>query len=358
MMEFNDVRLRYEALRTEVDEAVRQVLRGGQYILGPSMHALEREFALFCNAAEGIAVGSGTDALCIILRALSIEPGQEVLVPAVSAAATAMAVVLAGGKPIFVDISVEDFNLDPVKAAHGVTRRTKAIVPVHLYGMPAHMEKISRLGIPVIEDAAQAHGSETKNGRCGSLGIAAAFSFYPTKNLGSYGDGGMIITSDTEIAERSRLIRNYGQKENYSSEIFGQNSRLDEIHAAILRIQLRSLEDWNRSRRKAAARYREAFEDLPLGMQAETGASNYHLFVVTTPRRDSLRAHLASRNIPALIHYPIPLHRQKAFSEFNPDPCPNADWLCSHTLSLPIHPHLSNDDVDLVIESVRSFFRG
>jgi dTDP-4-amino-4,6-dideoxygalactose transaminase len=267
-------------------------------------------------------------------------------------------VVLAGGKPVFGDISKENFNLDPLQSAGRITRRTRAIVPVHLYGMPAPLDSFDKFEIPVIEDAAQAHGSDAKQGRCGSLGMAAAFSFYPTKNLGTYGDGGMIVTSDPGIAEQSRLLRNYGQKENYSSEILGQNSRLDEIHAAILRIQLKSLESWNRSRRRVAGRYREAFEELPLGMQSVTGASNYHLFVVTTSRRDSLRTHLASRDIPALIHYPIPLHRQKAFSEFNPDPCPNADWLCSHALSLPIHPHLSDTDVDSVIEAVRDFFKG
>ncbi|HYR89264.1 MAG TPA: DegT/DnrJ/EryC1/StrS family aminotransferase [Terriglobia bacterium] len=356
-MEFNDVRLSYWALQDEIDGAIRQILAGGRYVLGPSVQTFEDEFASYCRAARGIAVGSGTDAISIALRAIDILPRDEVLVPAISAAATAMAVALVGAKPIFVDVSADDFNMDPALAVARRTSRTKAVVPVHLYGMPARLKEISESGVPLIEDAAQAHGSDAKWGRCGSFGAAAAFSFYPTKNLGTYGDGGIIVSSDAEIVRRSRLLRNYGQHESYSSESLGQNSRLDELHAAILRIKLRSLNDWNRRRRQIAARYREAFANLPLGTQSETGTSNYHLFVVTTPERDRLRAHLASLDIPTLVHYPIPLHRQKAFSEFTPARCPNADMLCSRVLSLPIHAFLSEGDVERVIDGVRSFFR-
>ena len=356
-MEFNDVRLSYGALQDEIDGAIRQILAGGRYILGPSVQTFEDEFASYCRAADGIAVGSGTDAISIALRAIDVMPQDEVLVPAVSAAGTAMAVALLGAKPIFVDVSADDFNMDPALAVGRRTSRTKAVVPVHLYGMPARLKEISESGVPVIEDAAQAHGSEANWGRCGSFGVAAAFSFYPTKNLGTFGDGGMIVTSDSEVVHRSRLLRNYGQHENYSSESLGYNSRLDELHAAILRIKLRSLDDWNRRRRRIAVRYREAFADLPLATQAESGESNYHLFVVATPERDKLRAHLASLDIPVLVHYPIPLHRQKAFSEFTPARCPNADILCSRVLSLPIHAFLSEVDVERVIDGVRDFFR-
>jgi dTDP-4-amino-4,6-dideoxygalactose transaminase len=189
----------------------------------------------------------------------------------------------------------------------------------------------------MLEDAAQAHGSDAKWGRCGTFGRAAAFSFYPTKNLGTYGDGGMIVTSDPGVAAMSRLLRNYGQIENYRSEILGENSRLDELHAAILQVKLRKLDQWNNSRRAVAAKYREAFRDLPIGLQVETGSSNYHLFVVTSAHRDKIRAHLGELNIPTLIHYPHPLHRQTAFAEFQPARCPNADLLCSRVLSLPMH---------------------
>ncbi len=356
-MHFNDVQLQYESLRDEIDAAIRAVLDGGRYILGPATLAFEDEFARYTRAAEAIAVGSGTDALTIALRAFGVDSGDEVLVPAVSAAATAMSVAAAGAKPVFVDVSLEDFNIDPVQCMDRKTSRTRAVIPVHLYGMPARLKDISRVGVPMLEDAAQAHGSEANWGRCGAFGRAAAFSFYPTKNLGIYGDGGMIVTSDAGVANKSRLIRNYGQHENYSSEILGTNSRLDELHAAVLHVKLRRLDQWNKRRRVIAANYREAFRDLPIGLQAETGSSNYHLFVITSPERDKLRAHLEELGIPALIHYPHPLHRQKAFAEFQPGRCPNADLLCSRILSLPMHAFLTDGETGRVIDGVRAFFR-
>ena len=355
-MEFNDVRLQYESLHAEIDNAVRNVLSSGRYILGPEVSAFEESFARHCRVENGIAVASGTDALVIALRALGVEAGDEVIVPAVSAAATAMAVAEVGARPVFADISNEDFDLDPVSGFDRKTSRSKAIIPVHLYGMPARLKELARLGLPILEDAAQAHGSHAPWGRCGSFGSAAAFSFYPTKNLGAYGDGGMIVTSDSKLAKKCRLIRNYGQHESYSSDTLGRNSRLDEIQASMLRVKLRRLEEWNNRRRAVAAKYREAFTELPVGMQAETGSSNYHLFAVTTPERDKLRAHLSGLGIPTLIHYPIPLHRQKAFAEFNPARCPNADLFCSRVLSLPMHAFLTDGEVERVIDGVRQFF--
>jgi dTDP-4-amino-4,6-dideoxygalactose transaminase len=355
-MEFNDVRLRYESLREEIDDAIRDVLTGGRYILGPAVQRFEEEFARYCGAGEGIGVASGTSALAIALRAIGVRPGDEVLVPAISAAATAMAVTAVGAKPVFVDISLDDFNMSPEQCFQRKTSRCRAVIAVHLYGMPARLKEISKAGLPIVEDAAQAHGSDAAWGRCGSFGHAAAFSFYPTKNVGTYGDGGMLVTSDARIAEKSRLLRNYGQRESYSSEILGDNSRLDELHAAILHVQLRRLNDWNRRRRAIARVYGEAFRELPLGMQLATGQSNYHLFVVTTPERDKLGAYLAERDIPTLVHYPVPLHRQPAFAEFSPDRCPNADRFSSRVLSLPMHAFLSDMDVDKVIEAVRGFF--
>jgi len=355
-VDFNDVRLQYESLRDEIDAVLREVLGSGRYILGPAMHAFEEAFALYCGTADGIAVASGTDALNIALRAFGVQRGDEVIVPAVSAAATAMAVAQIGAKPVFADVSLDDFNIDPASCLERRTARTKAVVPVHLYGMPARLKEIARIAPQILEDAAQAHGSDANWGRCGAFGRAAAFSFYPTKNLGTYGDGGMIVTSDSRLAKQCRLIRNYGQYQNYSSDILGQNSRLDELHAAILRLKLRKLDDWNSRRRHVAKRYRAAFGELPVGMQAETGSSNRHLFVVTTPERDELRAHLSDLNIPTLVHYPVPLHRQNAFSEFSPARCPNADLLCSRVLSLPMHAFLTDGEIDRVIEGVQSFF--
>lgn len=356
-MEFNDVRLRYESLRDEVDSAIRDVLACGRFILGPAVQMFEEEFARYCGADKAIGVASGTSALTIGLRAIGVRPGDEVLVPAISAAATAMAVTVMGAKPVFVDVSAEDFNIIPEQCFQRRTSRGRAIIPVHLYGMPARLKEISKAGLPIIEDAAQAHGSDAAWGRCGSFGRAAAFSFYPTKNLGTYGDAGMLVTSDVSIAEKARLLRNYGQRENYSSEVLGENSRLDEVHAAILHAQLRKLDEWNRRRRVIAALYRGAFAELPLGMQAETGRSNYHIFAITTPQRDKLRSYLAEQEIPTLIHYPVPLHRQPAFAEFSPDRCPNAEQICSRVLSLPMHAFLSDGDVEKVIGAVRSFFR-
>ena len=356
-MDFNDVRLRYQSLREEIDDAVGRVLSDCSYILGPAVEAFEDEFARYCGVAKGVGVGSGTGALTIGLRAIGVRAGEEVLVPAVSAAATAMAVAAMGAKPVFVDISLDDFNIIPEQCLERRTSRAKAIIPVHLYGMPARLKEIGKCGLPILEDAAQAHGSDAKWGRCGSFGLAAAFSFYPTKNLATYGDGGMLVTSDPTIAEASRLLRNYGQHENYSSKILGENSRLDELHASILRVHLRKLDEWNSRRRAIAEKYREAFHELPLGMQAENGKSNYHLFVVTTAHRDRLRSYLEECEVPTLIHYPVPLHRQKAFLEFGPARCPNADLVCSRVLSLPMHQFLTGADVDRVIESVHEFFK-
>ena len=355
-MDFNDVRLRYESLREEIDEAIGGVLTSGRYILGPAVQRLEEEFARYCGAAEGIGVASGTNALTLCLRAIGVRPGDEVLVPAISAAATAMAVTAMGAKPVFVDVSLDDFNISPEQCLQRKNSRARAIIPVHLYGMPARLKDISKTGLPIIEDAAQAHGSDAPWGRCGSFGDAAAFSFYPTKNLGTYGDSGMVITSDTGIAGRVRLLRNYGQREGYSSEVLGENSRLDELHAGILHVQLRKLDEWNRRRRAIAGMYAEAFRELPVRMQLETGKSNYHLFVITTAQRDKLRAYLAERSIPTLIHYPVPLHRQPAFAEFSPDRCPNADQVCSRILSLPMHAFLTETDIERVTEAVRGFF--
>jgi len=356
-MEFNDVRLQFELLRDEIESAISSVLGSGRYILGPAVETFEGEFAHYCSSHHGIGVANGTDAISIALQAIGVRPRDEVLVPAVSAAATAMAVVSIGAVPVFVDVSSSHFTMDPASLSDRMTSRVRAIVPVHLYGMPARLKDLSEAGAPIIEDAAQAHGSQASWGKCGSFGTAATFSFYPTKNLGAYGDGGMIVTASSSIADRCRLLRNYGQRENYASEILGQNSRLDELHAAMLRVKLKRLDSWNRRRQRIAAVYRSAFSELPVTMQEETGTSNYHLFVIVTSERDRLREHLRSNHIPALVHYPIPLHRQKAFVEFSPARCPNADALCSRVLSLPIHGLMTDPEVERVIDAVKHFFR-
>jgi dTDP-3-amino-3,4,6-trideoxy-alpha-D-glucose transaminase len=356
-MDFNDVRLQYDLLRDEIDAAIASTLNGGRYILGPAVRRFEEAFANYSGAAHGIGVANGTDAISIGLQAIGVRTRDEVLVPAVSAPATAMAVISIGAIPVFVDVSRTDFMMDPKVAFERLTPRVRAIVPVHLYGMPARLKELAEIGVPVLEDAAQAHGSRASWGRCGSFGAAAAFSFYPTKNLGTYGDGGMIVTSSVSLADRCRLLRDYGQRENYASEIIGRNSRLDEIHAAILQVKLKRLDTWNRRRADIATRYRTAFANLPLTMQAETGTCNYHLFVVVTSARDRLKEHLRSLDIPTLVHYPIPLPRQKAFLDFSPARCPNADMVCSRVLSLPIHASMTDSDTERVIEAVQTFFK-
>ena len=355
-MEFNDVRLQYEQLSDEIDSSIGRVLSSGRYILGTAVQSFEEEFARYCRAVSGIGVASGTDALRIALTAVGVRAGDEVLVPAVSAAATAMAVTQLRATPVFVDIDPDDFTMSPQDALEKRSSRTRAAIPVHLYGMPARLKELSALRVPLIEDAAQAHGSEASWGRCGSFGVAAAFSFYPTKNLGCYGDGGMIVTSSTDLAKRSRLLRNYGQRENYDSEILGDNSRLDELQAAILQVKLKRLDAWNRKRREIAGIYREAFKDLQLKVQKETGRSNYHLFVVSSPHRTAVQAHLAANDIPTAVHYPIPLPRQKAFAEFHSarSHCPNADEFCSRVLSLPIHASLAGHEVERNVSEVRA----
>lgn len=359
-MEFNDVRLQYEELSEEIHSAISGVLSSGRYILGPSVEAFEEEFARYCRSDSGIGVASGTDALRIALAAAGVGEGDEVLVPAVSAPATAMAVTQLKAVPVFVDVHPQDFTMDPADALEKKSSRTKAAIPVHLYGMPARLKELTALRVPIIEDACQAHGSDASWGRCGSFGLAAAFSFYPTKNLGTYGDGGMIVTSNSEVARRSRLLRHYGQRENYASEILGDNSRLDELHAAILRVKFKRLDSWTRRRREIADAYRSALAELPVVMQKETGRSNYHLFVIATPARDALRQHLREQDIPTAIHYPIPLHRQKAFENIRTarsKPCFNAEQLCARVLSLPMHARLAGHEVDRVISEVRSFFK-
>jgi dTDP-3-amino-3,4,6-trideoxy-alpha-D-glucose transaminase len=358
-VEFNDVRLQYEQLSEEIDSAVAGVLSSGRYILGPSVDSFEEEFARFCKCASGVGVASGTDALRIALATAGVGAGDEVLIPAITAPATGMAVMQLRAIPIFVDVDPEDFTMDPADAMEKRSSRTKAAIPVHLYGMPARLKELSALRLPIIEDACQAHGSDASWGRCGSFGLAAAFSFYPTKNLGTYGDGGMIVTSNADVARQARLLRNYGNRENYMSEIPGDNSRLDEIHAAILRVKLKRVDAWNRRRREIGAAYRSAFAEMPFAMQKETGRSNYHLFVIASSERDALRQHLAAQGIPTAIHYPIPLDRLKAFEHIRSSrsrPCVNAEQLCARVVSLPMHPHLATHEIDRVISEVRSFF--
>jgi dTDP-4-amino-4,6-dideoxygalactose transaminase len=352
------------AHRRELDEAVARVLDSGWFILGPEGEAFEGELAAALGARDAVAVGNGTDALHLALRVLGVGPGHEVVTTSISAAYTALAVLQAGARPVFVDVDPRTLNLDPERVEGALTPRTRAIVPVHLYGHPADMDPILSLarekGLVVLEDACQAHGALYRGRPVGTLagerGIGA-LSFYPTKNLGALGDGGAILLNDPGLAARLRQLRNGGQSDRYRHEVAGVNSRLDELQAALLRVGLRHLPAWTERRRALAALYTQ---ELGGGGVAVLGEQPYaravfHLFVVRHPRRDALMAALRERGVGTLIHYPIPLHLQPAFADLGgrPGDLPVAEKAASEILSLPLYPELRDEQARAVVEAVR-----
>ena len=364
---FQDLPLQIRTLRAELDPAIDAVLRHGQFILGPEVTAFEQAWAQFCGTKHAIGVGSGTDALQLILRALGIGPGHEVITVANSFIATAEAVSYTGATPVLVDCSLDDYLIDPVAVAAAITPRTRAILPVHLYGQPANMAALAALahqhGLALVEDAAQAHGATLKDGRsCGALGLASAFSFYPGKNLGAFGDGGAVNTHDDGLARQLKLLRNWGSVVKYHHEIQGYNSRLDTLQAAVLGVKLRHLAAWNDHRRTAAGWYRAALADLPgLVLPAEapwTGRHVYHLFVIRLleRNRDAVARVLAERGVQTVVHYPVPIHRQKAYSElgYADGSFPRAEQAARTVLSLPMFPEMTPDHVALVADALRA----
>lgn len=358
---FLDVAAAYAELQEELDEAVREVMASGQFILGPEVTAFEEEFAAYCEVAHAIGVGSGLDALRLILLGYGVGDGDEVLVPSNTFIATWLAVTQAGATPVPVepDPLTHNVTADGLEAA--LTDATKAIMPVHLYGQPADMAAISALGrergIPVIEDAAQAQGARYRGRRAGSLGDAAGFSFYPGKNLGAVGDAGAVTTDDPELANRVRMLRNYGSKVKYHHDLPGLNSRLDSVQAAALRVKLRHLDDWNERRRSVAAHYVErldGIEGLTLPAAPDWAEPVWHLFVVRHPRRDALQERLAGAGLDTIIHYPIPPHLTGAYAAgFEGRTFPVAERLANEVLSLPIGPQLPLADANRVAEAVR-----
>ena len=361
---FLDLSRQHQEIATEADEALRRVAAGGDYILGREVEAFEREWAAFCGVAGAVAVASGTDALTLALLASGVVRkgrGDEVITTPLTAAYTALAIVNAGGVPVFADICPRSLTLDPAAVERAITPRTRAVVPVHLYGRLADMQTINnvaaRYGLTVIEDAAQAHGASINGRRAGAFGHAAAFSFYPTKNLGAYGDGGAIVSDDPELLERARILRQGGHPEALRRATEGRNSRLDEIQAAVLRIKLRRLEEWNRRRRETAHRYSSAFErtKLIIPKVRDEMSHVYHLYVVRHAARDRLRAHLDGHRISTMIHYPFLLHQQPLFSSGARSPLPVAERVVGELLSLPLHPHLTEEETSAVIAAVLDF---
>jgi len=360
-----DLRREYAHLRPEIDQAIERVLRRGWFILGEEGEAFEVEWAAYCGVAHAVGTGNGTDAIHLALRAAGIGPGDEVIVPALTATFTALAVSMAGATPVFVDVDSERCTLDPAALEATITPRTAAVVPVHLYGCPADMDPIVAIArqhnLLVLEDAAQAHGARYQGTRTGGLGDVAAFSFYPSKNLGAYGDAGAIVTNDAALAEKARMLRHGGQRRTYQHELLGTNSRLDEIQAAILRAKLLHLNAWNERRRILAACYDAGLRDsdhLVLPKAPADVEHVYHLYVVRTPLRDALRDYLDGAGVATGIHYPQAVHLQEAYAHlgYERGSCPNAETITAEILSLPIFPQLSEPEVEQVTRLVRIFF--
>lgn len=361
---FLDLQAAYLELKADLDAASRRVMNSGWYILGPELEAFEAEFAAYCGVKHCIGTGNGMEALALILKALGIGSEDEVIVPGFTFIATWLAVSAVGARPVPADPDPETYNIDPARIEAALTDRTRAIIPVHLYGQPADMDPLlemaERYGLSVIEDAAQAHGARYKGRRAGGLGHAAAFSFYPAKNLGAFGDGGAVTTHDDALARKLKTLRNYGSRIKYHHEVQGSNSRLDELQAALLRVKLRVLDEWNDRRRRLAEVYLKQLAGCPgltLPHVPSWAEPVWHLFVVRHNDRQALQHHLTEIGIGTLIHYPVPPHLSDAYRKggyFRMD-LPWSNQLADSVLSLPIGPQLTLDQQDAVIRSVRAF---
>jgi dTDP-4-amino-4,6-dideoxygalactose transaminase len=357
-----DLKAQYRSIKEEVSSAIERVLESGQFILGDEVAAFERAFAACCGAREAIGVNSGTSALHLALLAAGVGPGDEVVTVPFTFVATVAAIVYTGARPVFVDIEPDYYTMDPVRLEAAITPRTKAIVPVHLYGQPVDMDPIlaiaRRRGVPVIEDAAQAHGAEYKGRRCGSMGETACFSFYPAKNLGACGEGGAVVTSDAGLAHRIRLLRDWGQERRYDHAVKGFNYRMDAIQGAILGVKLRHLERWTELRRSRASVYRRALAGTPARLPAERPDVRhvYHVFAVRLPQRDAWRARLGEAGVQTGVHYPIPVHLQPAHRDlgYRPGAFPIAEAVAAEILSLPMFPELTNEQIESVASVLRA----
>jgi dTDP-4-amino-4,6-dideoxygalactose transaminase len=351
-----------EAVRAAID----RVVSSGWFVLGPEVEKFESAFANACRAAHAVGVGNGTDAIALILRALDVGPGDEVITTPLSAAYTALAIMMVGARPIFADIDAERLTIDPAAIESAITPRTRAILPVHLYGQAADMTEIERIAsrhhLAIVEDCCQAHLATAGGRPVGTIGIAGAFSFYPTKNLGALGDGGAVVTNDAALAARVAHLRNGGQRDRYHHQEPGVNSRLDEMQAAILSARLPLLGGWTKRRRTLAASYRTALAATSIRVPKEMDPGHvYHLFVIRvgasagSDRRGDMQRHLAARGIETLVHYPVPIPRQPALAAAKPADCPRASAACAEVLSLPLHPALTGTEVDRIAAAVGEF---
>ncbi len=349
--------------KRDILAAMQRVFESGHYVLGPEVKKFETDFAGYIDTKHAVGVANGLEALQIALLALGIGPGDEVITTPLSAVATALSISAVGAIPVFVDID-DFYHIDVKKIEEKITSRTRAIIPVHLYGQPADMDSLldisKKHNLHMVEDCAQAHGAEFKGKKVGSFGVFGCFSFYPTKNLGGVGDGGLITTNDASLAEKCISLRNYGQKNRYEHEVRGINSRLDELQATILSEKLKTLDQNNERRVRIAEKYLEGLQSvrgiiLP-GLRKDVGHVN-HLFVIEAENRDGLQSFLKEKEIGTLIHYPIPIHKQKCFAEYNSLNLPVVEEKVNHILSLPIHPYLKDEEVDYVCEQISLFLK-
>ncbi len=360
MIPISDVARQYHLIKKEIDAAIQDTLNEGWFVLGKRVEKFEKEFASFCGAKYAVGVGSGTEALHLSLVACGIGDGDEVITVPNTAVPTVCAITFAGAKPVFADIDPVTFNMDPALLKKKITKRTKAVIPVHLFGQAADMDPIMKIakenGLKVIEDACQAHGALYKGRKVGTFGELAAFSFYPSKNLGCYGDGGIITTNSAELCEKARLLRNYGQKKRYVHAIKGFNSRLDEIQAAILSVKLKHLDRWNSRRREIASVYDRMLKGSEVITPVEETYARhvYHLYVIRTKNRDKLQAYLGKKDIQTNIHYPIPVHLQKAYADLKlkKGSFPVAERYAEEILSIPLYPELTESEISFVAETI------
>lgn len=361
MIPMVDLKGQYLTLKEEIDQALLHALESTQFILGPNVQAFETETASFLGVKHAISCANGTDALHLAIRAAGIGPGDEVITTPFTFIATAEAIAYVGAVPVFVDIDPKTFNLDPALVEVAITPRTRAILPVHLFGQPADMPALQSLaekhGLHIIEDCAQSFGAAINGKMTGGIGLAGCHSFFPSKNLGCYGDGGMVTTNDDELAGTLRMLRNHGSKVRYHHDIIGYNSRLDELQAVILRIKLKQLDDFNKARRRVALRYTTALDslqDVKPPHEDGKGRHVYHQYTLLSPQRDSLQQTLGESGIASAIYYPIPLHRQKAFATSPArHALPVSERVAAECLSLPIFPELTDEQADRVVEVIR-----
>jgi dTDP-4-amino-4,6-dideoxygalactose transaminase len=364
MIPFSELKTQYENIKSEIQDAFEQVFDSSWFILGKNVESLEQEFASYCQARYGIGVGSGTEALHLALLACDIQPGDEVITVANTAVPTISAISFAQATPVFVDIDPESYTMNPKLIEAKITEKTRVILPVHLYGQPADMRPILKLAkkynLKVIEDACQAHGAEYDGKKAGALGDLGCFSFYPSKNLGAYGDGGMVVTNDHELAERVWMLRSYGQRKRYYHDIKGFNSRLDELQAAFLRKKLKHLNKWNERRRQLAQIYNDNLcKNVIKPIEKDYAYHIYHLYVIRCQQREELQKFLMENEIQTLIHYPVPIHLQQAYLDLNikPGALPITEKYAAEIVSLPMYPELKDDDVFYVADKINDFYR-